>query len=271
MKTYALVGASGTGKSHRSMLVAAKINAECVIDDGLLIANRRIVAGKSAKREPTKIASVRRAIFLGEEHRADVKRAIAAHKFKSILIIGTSDKMVAQIAAAIDVGEIDEIIRIEDVASEYEIMRAKEMRLSQGKHVIPVPTFEVRKHFSGYFMHRLPILQKFKSTYTIAEKTVIRPTYSYLGNFEISDRAIIDICAHKTRLNPEIAKVLRVNISAKHDKSITVDINVVMKFPNKLHAVGSALANEIHADVEEFTSINVDKVTVNIKGLDFND
>jgi len=269
VKTYALVGASGTGKSHRSMLVAAKINADCVIDDGLLIADRRIVAGKSAKREPTKIASVRRAIFLGEEHRTDVKRAIAAHKFKSILIIGTSDKMVTQIAAAIDVGEIDEIIRIEDVASEYEIKRAKEMRLSQGKHVIPVPTFEVRKHFSGYFMHRLPILQKLKSTYTIAEKTVIRPTYSYLGNFEISDRVIVGICAHKARQNSEITKVLRVNISTNNDKSIEIDISVVMKYPNKLHIVGRNLADEIRADVEEFTSINVDRVTVNVKGLWF--
>jgi len=271
MKIYALVGASGTGKSHRSMFAAKQLGAECVIDDGLLIANHKIIAGKSAKSEPTKMASVRRAIFSSAAHGADVKRAILEHGFKSMMIIGTSDRMVEQIAASVDVGEIDEIIRIEDISTEYEIERAKNIRNSQGKHVIPVPTFEVKKHFSGYFTQPLAILQKFKSTYAVEEKTVMRPTYSYLGNFEISDKAIIDICIYKARQNCNVTKVLRAHVNTRSNKSVVIDIDVVMKFPNKLHIVGRELASEIRVDVEEFTSINVEKLTVNIKGMAFND
>ena len=58
MKVYALVGRSGTGKSHHSMWVARENNIDYIIDDGLLVSDNKIIAGKSAKREPTKVASV---------------------------------------------------------------------------------------------------------------------------------------------------------------------------------------------------------------------
>ena len=269
MKIYALVGSSGTGKSHRSMSTAKRLGAECVIDDGLLIANHKIIAGKSAKREPTKIASVRRAIFTCAKHSAEVRNAILENNFQSLMIIGTSDKMVSQIADAIGLGDIDEIIRIEDISTEYEIARAKEIRFNQGKHVIPVPTFEVKKHFSGYFMHPLAILSKFKSTYAVEEKTVMRPTYSYLGNFEISDKVIIDICTYKANQNPDVVKVVRVNVNMRNNKSVEIIVEIIAKFPNKLHVLGNKLSEEIRADVEQCTSINVYKLTIHIKGISF--
>jgi len=270
MKVYALVGASGTGKSHHSMFAAKQLGAECMIDDGLLIANHQIIAGKSAKKEPTKMASVRRAIFSSQAHRDEVRIAIEKHRFQSILILGTSDRMVSQIANGIGVGEIDEIVRIEDIRTQDEIERAKNIRFKQGKHVIPVPTFEVKKHFSGYFMHPLAMLSKNKSTYRVEEKTVMRPTYSYLGHFEISDKAIIDICAYKTRQHSEITRILRVGVHMLSDKSVVIDVDVVMKFPNKIHIVGRELADIIRTDVEEHTSINVRKIRINVKGLTMN-
>jgi len=271
MKVYALVGASGTGKSHRSMIAAKQLGAECIIDDGLLIANHQIIAGKSAKKEPTKMASVRRAIFSVQSHCEEVKLAIEKNNFQSIMIIGTSDRMVNQIAAAVGVGEIDQIVRIEDIATEFEIERAKTIRNKQGKHVIPVPTFEVKKHFSGYFMHPLAMLSKNKSAYAVEEKTVMRPTYSYLGGFHISDKAISDICIYKAKQNTNVAKIAKIQVVMLNDKSVTINIDVVLKYPNKLHIVGKVLANEVLADVEDFTSMNVRKLTVTVKGLRFND
>jgi ABC-type dipeptide/oligopeptide/nickel transport system ATPase component len=50
IKVFALVGASGTGKSFRAKLVAQKHEIEYIIDDGLLIKNNRILAGHSAKK-----------------------------------------------------------------------------------------------------------------------------------------------------------------------------------------------------------------------------
>jgi len=63
IEVIALVGPSGTGKSHHAMWVAQEYGCRAIIDDGLLISGSRIVAGKSAKREETKTAAVRRAVF----------------------------------------------------------------------------------------------------------------------------------------------------------------------------------------------------------------
>ena len=63
MDVIALVGPSGTGKSHRALIVAHEHKADAIIDDGILIKDGKIIAGSSAKRESSKIMAVRRAIF----------------------------------------------------------------------------------------------------------------------------------------------------------------------------------------------------------------
>ena len=45
---------------------------ECIIDDGLLIKDGKILAGTSAK-EPT-IFAIKRAIFMDEDHALEVKK-----------------------------------------------------------------------------------------------------------------------------------------------------------------------------------------------------
>ena len=55
MKVFALVGKSGTGKSHQSMRVARENNINYIIDDGLLISDNKILAGKSAKKEAKRL------------------------------------------------------------------------------------------------------------------------------------------------------------------------------------------------------------------------
>ncbi|GAE27391.1 hypothetical protein JCM9140_3535 [Halalkalibacter wakoensis JCM 9140] len=51
MKVFGLYGKSGTGKSHKSSEIVSFYNIEAVIDDGILIMNKKRVAGKSAKNE----------------------------------------------------------------------------------------------------------------------------------------------------------------------------------------------------------------------------
>ena len=48
IQVYALVGKSGTGKSFRAKLLAEKIGVPYIIDDGLLIDDTTILAGRSA-------------------------------------------------------------------------------------------------------------------------------------------------------------------------------------------------------------------------------
>ena len=73
MEVYALVGPSGTGKSHQAMNVAYDYGIDTVIDDGLLIKDGFKVAGSSAKREATALGAVKRAIFLDPQHAREIR------------------------------------------------------------------------------------------------------------------------------------------------------------------------------------------------------
>lgn len=149
MEVIAFVGPSGTGKSHRALVVAHENNAECIIDDGILIHNNKIVAGFSAKKEASRLKAVRRAIFQDPEQIRSVKEQLDIIKPARILILGTSENMVSKISTALGIGKPSRYIHIEDVASTREIEKAQNARLKEGKHIIPVPTMELKPHLKA--------------------------------------------------------------------------------------------------------------------------
>ena len=103
IRVYALVGSTGTGKSFRAKLVAQKYGIELIIDDGLLIRGDQLIAGKSAKKEALYLGAVKTAIFHDKTHRDEVARALQHEKFRKILIIGTSEKMVVRICERLQI------------------------------------------------------------------------------------------------------------------------------------------------------------------------
>ena len=153
MDVIALVGPSGTGKSHRALVIAHKHKADAIIDDGIFISDGKIIAGHSAKQETSKIMAVRRAIFILPGHAEEVRKAIAEVNPHRILVLGTSENMVHKIARALKLPAISQIINIEDIASKADIEKAQFYRLKQGKHIIPVPTIELKPHFSGFLIY----------------------------------------------------------------------------------------------------------------------
>ena len=140
-KTYAFIGPSGTGKSYRAQMVAGEKGIEYIIDDGLLIKGNQVLAGISAKKAPTKIETVKNALFINEERKEEMQKVIKKNRIDKILILGTSDGMVDKIAANLGLSAISERIYISEVATEEEMETARKIRVTQGKHVIPVPTF----------------------------------------------------------------------------------------------------------------------------------
>lgn len=160
MQIIAFVGASGTGKSHRAISVARENKIDAIIDDGLLIAENNVIAGKSAKGEPTRLASVRCALFTDKAHKDSVISAISKNNYNSIMILATSDAMAEKIASTLKLPEVSKFIRIEEISTPEEIELARHMRINEGQHVIPVPTFRIKKYFSGYFLHPFRLLQK---------------------------------------------------------------------------------------------------------------
>ncbi len=145
---YALVGKSGTGKSFRAKLLAEKIGIPYIIDDGLLIHGDTILAGRSAKQEKLYISAIKTALFADLDHRESVTQILRKNKVKKILILGTSNKMVDQLASRLGLPPISQIIQIEEIASKKDIEDAIKSRFEEGKHVIPVPAIEVKRDYA---------------------------------------------------------------------------------------------------------------------------
>ena len=228
LKTYGFVGPSGTGKSYRAQLVAGKKNIKYIIDDGLLIKENEVIAGKSAKKAPTKIETVRDALFTKEEQKNEILRAIEKYKPESILILGTSDNMVKRIAQNLNLPELTEIIYITDVATEEEINTARRIRVTEGKHVIPVPTFEIKKDFSGFLLDPLQIFRtKRDEKPYITEKSIIRPTFSYLGKFKISDTVFRQIAEYLASKTKSIHKVTKTRIE-NYGEGISIYMEIIV-------------------------------------------
>ena len=179
MEVFGLVGASGTGKSHRAMTVAYENDIDTVIDDGLLIRDGKRIAGISAKAEPSAIKAVKRAIFTEERHRQLVKKALDQARPARLLILGTSEKMVDLIAAALDLPAPTRIFRIEELASPEEISIARQLRTTYGMHVIPVPVMEVKEDLPGYLMRPIRYLIGITSGNKAkhGEKTIMQPRF----------------------------------------------------------------------------------------------
>lgn len=268
MRIFALIGRSGSGKSHRAQDVARKYGIEYIIDDGLLIRGNNIIAGTSAKREKTSFAAVKRAIFLDDSHRFEVLKAIEDINPDSILILGTSDRMVDRIADSLKLPYVERRIYIEDIATQREIDMAIKTRKEQGKHVIPVPTFAVRKDFSGYFIDSIKNLtrrDKISQSDEI-ENTVVRPTYSYLGKYTISNSAVKSMAAFAGEEIEGVRKVLHVKIN-NTDAGLRLDMDVSVDMGYPVHKVGESIRKYVKEQIEYMTAFNVIEVNIFIKTI----
>ncbi len=266
-RVLAFVGPSGTGKSYRAQMVASENNINYIIDDGLLIRGNEVIAGVSAKKAPTKIETVKQALFLQQEKRDAVKKAIKKYRPEGILILGTSDKMVKEIASNLGLPEIEKIIYITEVATEAEMETARRIRVTQGKHVIPVPTFEIKKDFSGYILDPLQIFRfRSGSKPYISEKSIIRPTFSYLGNFTISDTVFRQIIEYLAKKTPAIYRILKVRIE-NYGEGPYIYMEVSIVFGNNVITTLSEFRNRCVKEIENATTMNVQKIEVIAKEI----
>ena len=268
MKVYAFVGPSGTGKSYRAQMVASEKGINFIIDDGLLIKDNEIVAGASAKKAPTKIETVKHALFYEDEEKKPIEKALKKYKPSKILILGTSDGMVQKIAANLGLPEISETIYINDVATEEEMQTARHIRVTEGKHVIPVPTFELKKDFSGYLLDPLQI---FKSKGAgqkpyISEKTIIRPTFSYLGKFTISDTVFKQIMEYVADKMPEIYKVIRTRVTST-EAGPSIYMEVMVTYGYNMQESLKEFKEKAQREIENLTAMNVVSLDVIAKSI----
>lgn len=281
MTVFALVGESGTGKSFRAKLIAQDNGIEAIIDDGLLIQNDKIIAGKTAKHEKTYMGAVRIALFDDKQHRDQVAKALQSNKIKKLLIIGTSEKMAQKITSRLQIPLPSKIIKIEDIATREELEKAIRSRQIEGKHVIPVPAIEVKKSYSQIFYDSVKeIAGKSKGNFKLfngfgrekqstLEKSIVTPEFSKKGRIEISEAALSQMAMHCVS---EFSKEIRIKkLSIKTNSRgyrliVTVDVPFGRQLTGEIHR----LQQYVIENIEKYTgilieevSIIIDKITVN--------
>ena len=266
---YALVGESGTGKSFRSKLLAAEHGISTIIDDGLLIQDEKIIAGHSAKREKTYMGAVRAALFDDKEHRDDVAKVLKKSRIKKILILGTSEKMVSKIAMRLQLPQPTKIIHIEDIATREDIDKARKSRQVEGKHVIPVPSIEVKKNYPqifsnsmhDFFSKKLFFKNKNKKSGKMLEKSIVQPEFSKKGRVEISEAALTQMVMHcVAECDPEvkIKKILIKTNNRGYKLIITIDVPFGTQLTGKIHKLQQFIIDKI----ETFTGILIEEVSI---------
>jgi len=273
MDVIALVGPSGTGKSHRALIVAHEYCADALIDDGILIKDGKIIAGYSAKRESSKIMAVRRAIFVLPGHAEEVSAAIEKVKPKRLLLLGTSENMVYKIAKILEVPPISKIIRIEDIATKAEMEKAYICRIKEGKHIIPVPTIELKPHFSGFLID--PLQSFFKKSQTkrrrLGEKSIVRPIFSYYGKLIIDDSTIAAIVNRIVIGKEHVVKTAGIRVrhiwKGDEDRGIEISCEVILRYGKHIPTLIREAQEKIKEAVEYMTGMIVQEVNITVKAL----
>ena len=269
VQVYALVGESGTGKSFRSKLLAEEYGIHAIIDDGLLIQDEKIVAGRSAKREKTYMGAVRVALFDDKDHRDSVARVLRKTHIKKILLLGTSEKMVSKIAMRLQLPQPQKIIHIEEIATKEEIEKAVKSRHVEGKHVIPVPSIEVQKNYPqiftasmrDFFSKQRWFKGKKNASGKMIEKSIVQPEFSKKGRVEISEAALTQMVMHCVSECDQDVRIKKISIktdSRGYRLVVTIDVPFGTQLTGKVHRLQQYIIDKI----ESFTGILIEEVSI---------
>jgi uncharacterized alkaline shock family protein YloU len=267
---YALIGKSGTGKSFRARLLAEKYSIPYIIEDGLLINGNRIIAGKSAKKEKLYMGAIKTALFDDPQHRLEVREIIKKEKVRKILLIGTSERMVAKMTLRLGLPSVHKIIKIEDIASRAEIEKAIQSRYSEGKHIIPVPSIEVKTDYSHILQDSIKILFRksfgFRNETQIFEKAVVTPEFSTemtRGTVRISEAALSQMILHCIDEYDCEINVIKISVK-KERRGYRIKVYIEAGYGNQLGGSLHELQAYVLDKVERFTGILIEEVDIEI-------
>ena len=268
METIALVGPSGSGKSHRALAFANDIKADLIIDDGLIIREGRIIDGISAKNQATKVGAIKTALFTATQHQDRAATTIAVLQPERILILGTSLGMIERISQRLALPKPARIVNIEDLASSEEITTAKYFRNQLGKHVVPAPSVEVEQNFPNALIEKLQVILHGQSTAKrrVFEQSVIRPTFSYLGKIMISDKALNDIIKWVLIKFPGVKAPGKTQVYSEQGNTILF-IQYTAEYGQILPVLSRSIQAKVKEVVESHTGFNVLAIDVLVTGV----
>lgn len=274
MKLVGLYGPSGSGKSHVADRIAREIGAGWVIDDGLLIRHGRIVAGHSAKFEKTRMQAVKRAIFDEMGHRAEVRRALdEISPDSTLLILGTSQKMIRRICASLDLGEEVQWMHVNSVVDEDAMAFAQNLRNS-GLHAIPILEAKVEQTRIRQVLSKIRWNQNESDVSSLENesqrsyhnpyggaRTIVNPLFTE-GMIYVHPRAIrqsiLELVNHEG--HPFVVDKLTVNI----EDMPCVSLRLKVLWGVHIERAATKLESDVRAYLRSFLGLSVVRVDLSV-------
>lgn len=211
--------------------------------------------------------SVRQALFLDPARAESMRRTLVERLPSALMVLGTSDAMLSRICENLWLNQPSIKIRIEDVSTESERNQAKQTRLSEGKHTIPVPSMEIKHEFSGSLTEPLARLwQKIDLASVFNplgaqnpadyDRTVVRPTFSTLGSYAMSDQAMKDLVSVLALRVDGVEDVVDQKVH-KEPYGVILDLDLAIVYGSSTQSVLAETQTAVSAGVELFTAVNV--------------
>jgi len=270
---YALVGKSGTGKSFRAKLLAEKLEIPHIIDDGLLIHDDTILAGRSAKQEKYYVSAIKTALFTDKEHLDSVTLALKKNKVKKILLLGTSRKMVERLADRLSLPAISQIIQIEEIASQKDIEDAIKSRFEEGKHVIPVPAIEVKRDYAQILSDSIRIFfswdkrKEGEKSSRFFEKSIVQPDFHdekrQSGKVTITEAALTQMIFHCIDEYDDDIQVKKVKIKV-HPSGYSITLHIVVTYGKTLNSGLEHLRKFISDTIQRYTGVIIETLEISV-------
>ena len=133
-----------------------------------------------------------------------------------------------------------------------------------------MPTVELKPHFTGYFAD-LPynIFSSQRKQEKEADRSIVRPSFSFYGKLLIADSAIEDIISIIAGKIEGVQKVTGIKVRRRSDnsKGIVISIEIIIYYGEKLFAVTKQLQSKVKEKIEYMTAMQVKNVNVSIRSL----
>ena len=266
IEVTAFVGPAGTGKSHRATLVARQNGIDVIIDDGLVISRGRILAGRSAKSEINRLRAIKRAIFEYPEHREEVSGYLAKNCPEKIMILATSEAMIAKITGRLGLNPPVKVIHIEDVSSPEEIDAALRERKEKKQHVVPVAKAQIQHNFAGKLVSQIRGFFKGRDK-DDARNTIVKPLFSFNGKVTIGSDAILEMSRKLLELGNHVRKIRSIDIETYDDKislSASIDLNLGGR---SALSIAKTLQRKIRMGLSYFTGMEIRQVNIRVNEI----
>ena len=118
-------------------------------------------------------------------------------------------------------------------------------------------------------MHPLRRFQKNLDSEIItaeADKSIVRPTFSYMGDYIISDNVINSIAIHEAQKIDGLIKVQNINLR-KTGHGVHIDMTVILQYGCDIFSVCKNIQLAVRNNVEQYTSINARRINILVKNL----